>query len=119
MPLSRANIAPKLLLMNIVKGQPMPNTLGSCIGCGQSFGMMAVAPRLPRLWANLQGAKLVEGNGWAIGCGLIYKAANHFFFDSSLGSLHSFHVFVRRSLTFLSCKIVRKVSRQIEETTFF
>jgi hypothetical protein len=118
MPLARSHIAPEFPLVDIVKGQPVPYPMSPCIGCRKPFGMVTVGPVLTRLWTNLQRPEFVEGDGWAIGRRLVYITSNYFFFDLSLGSLHSFQVFVRRSLTFRSCRIVRRVSMLIEETIF-
>lgn len=113
MPLAGPHVAPQFFLVDIVKGQPMLYALGSGIRGRQSFRMVGFAPDLPRLRSNLQWAELVVGNRGAIGGGLVYKPANQFFLDANFGSLHSFHVFVRRSLTFFSCRIPRSVSMLI------
>lgn len=49
---------------------------------------------------------------------MVYMPANQLFLDLSFGSLHSFRVFVRLSLTLLSCRTNRNVSTLMEETVF-
>ena len=91
----------------------MLHAMGPGVGGRQSFRMIGFAPALPSLRPNFQRAELVVRNRGAVGGGLVYIPANQFFLDLSFGSLHSFHVFVRRSLTFFSCRMPRSVSMLI------
>src|SRR4030042_1345461 len=112
------SIAPQHFPMNIVKCQPVLNTVRTGICCRKSFWMVRMAIALSVLRTYFQRTKLVERYCRAVGCGPVYIPANQFFLDLSLGSLHSFHVFVRLSLTFFSCSIVRSVSILIEDIIF-
>jgi hypothetical protein len=110
MPFAGPHIAPQFFLVHVVKCQPMLHPVGSGIRGRQPLRMVGFAPDLSRLRPDFQRAKLVVGNRGAVGGGLIYISANQFFLDLSFGSLHSFHVLVRRSLTFFSRRIPRSVS---------
>lgn len=94
--------SPTAFLVHIVKRQPVLHPVSSGIRCRQPFGVVGMTPDLASLRPDFQGAKLVEGYRGTIGGGLIHISANYFFLDLSLGSLHSFQVFIRRSLTFFS-----------------
>jgi len=76
MSFARTNITPQLFLMNIVKCQPVLNTVRAVIGGRQTFRMVCMAVGLSRLRTYLQRAELVERYCRAIGCGLVYIPAD-------------------------------------------
>lgn len=89
--------------MNVVACQPMPHAVLARVGRGQAVGLPAPTPAMLR--AYLQRTELVERNRRAVGGSLVYVAPDYFFLEQSLGSLHSFHVLVRRSLTLPALRI--------------
>jgi hypothetical protein len=76
MSFASTNITPQLFLMNIVKCQPVLNTVRAVIGGRQTFRMVYMAVGLSRLRTYLQRAELVERYCRAIGCGLVYIPAD-------------------------------------------
>jgi len=76
MSFASTNITPQLFLMNIVKCQPVLNTVRAVIGGRQTFRMGCMAVGLSRLRTYLQRAELVERYCRAIGCGLVYIPAD-------------------------------------------
>ena len=113
-----SGMSPQLVGMDVVKSQPVANSMLPSVGCRQPIWALGRPPALAGLRTDLQGAKLVEGNRRAIGGRPIHITANHFFLDANFGSLHSFQVFVRRSRTFADLRIRRIVSMLIESTIF-
>src|SRR4030042_2072045 len=106
---SAADISPQLVAMNIVKRQPMPHAIWSCV-CRSQANWFAT-PALTGLRTNLQRPELVEGDRWAICRRIPFVFANPFFLDLRCVSLHSFHVFVRRSRILRPRRICRSVSK--------
>jgi hypothetical protein len=65
MSFSAADISPQLVAMNIVKRQPVPHAVWSCV-CRTQTNRLAT-PALTGLRANLQRPELVEGHRRTVG----------------------------------------------------
>lgn len=110
------HISPQIVGMDVVKGQPVANAVCAMVCGRQPFGMVAVTITSPVLRTYLQRPELVECHRRPILRKVADVLANQFFLDLRRGSLHSFHVFVRRSLTFFSLRMVRRVSIEMLPT---
>ncbi len=80
--------------------------------CSPSFGQPAAGVPIVR-WSEL-----VERDRRTVARSLVHVATDHFFFEASFGSLHSFHVLVRRILTLAVLSICRTVSMAMASTIF-
>ncbi len=107
-------VAPKSIVVKIVKRQPMPHAVFA--GVGGAKAIRAAPPASASLRPEFQGSELVERDRWTVARPLVYIATDHFFFEASFGSLHSFQVLVRRILTLAVLSICRTVSMAMEST---
>lgn len=114
---SLGEVTPEDIAMNVKERQKVTHPMRATIGRGQSMGMPPPSPALSEVRAEFQRPKLVETNDARTLRNAPIQSFQPFFFASKRGSLDSFHVLVRCKLTRFCRRIVRNVSRLIEETT--